>query len=240
MPTFRHGKSTVVFADEFDLSPYLSSVSDTNAVDTIETTTFGAAQRTYVVGHKDGSVSFEGMFDGTADAADEIFEAALSDTDGLAFTIGNEGFAVGRRARLLVAKETSYEVSSPLTDVVAISGEATADGGLDYGVILAAQTAATANFTGTSVDNTAGTTGGYVAHLHVTANTRNGSSTIKIQHSADNSTWADLVTFSSVSGTTVTSQRSVATGSVSRYLRATGTIGGSTGSITLSVALARR
>lgn len=239
MPTFRHGKNTVVLSDKYDLSPYLSSASDTNSVDTIETTTFGSSARSYVVGHKDGSVSFEGMFDGSADAVDEIFAAALSN-DGSPITIGSEGAILGRRARLLLAKETSYEVSSPLTDVVAVTAEATADGGLDYGHIINVQTAATTSFTGTSVDNAAASTNGCVAHLHVTANTRNGSSTIKVQHSVDNSTWVDLITFSSVATSTATAQRSTTTGTVQRYVRAIGTIGGSTGSITLTVALARR
>ena len=240
MPTFRHGKHTVVLSNEFDLSPYLSSASDSNSVDTIETTTFGAAQRTYVVGHKDGSVSFEGMWDGTPEAIDEIFTIALSDEDGAIITIGTEGSAVGRRARLLKAKQTSYEVSSPLTDVVAISGEATADEGLSYGSILAAISAGTASFTGAAVDNGASTPNGCVAHLHATANTRDGASTIKVQHSVDNSTWVDLITFSNVATSTATAQRSTTTGTVQRYVRAIGTIGGSTGSITLTVALARR
>lgn len=240
MPQFRHGKNTVVLSNEFDLSPYLSSATDSNSVDTIETTTFGAAQRTYVVGMKDGSVSFEGMWDGTTNAIDEIFSAALSSDTGSIITIGTEGSVAGRRARLLKAKQTSYEVSSPLSDVVAISGEATADEGLFYGTILAAVNAGSASFTGTAVDNGFLTVNGCVAHLHATANTRDGLSTIKVQHSVDNTTWVDLITFSDVAMSTATAQRSTTTGTVQRYVRAIGTIGGSTGSIHLTVALARR
>ena len=240
MPTFRHGKNTAVLSDQYDLSTYLSSVSDSNAVDAIETTTFGSSARSYVIGHKDGSVSFEGLFDGTVNAIDALFAAALGSASGSVLTIAGEGNVQGRRARLLQAKETSYEISSPLTDVVSISGEVTADGGLDYGVVLNAQSALAASFTGTSIDNAAASTNGCVAHLHVTANTRNGASTIKVQHSVDNTTWVDLITFSSVATSTATAQRSTTTGTVQRYVRAIGTIGGSTGSITLTVALARR
>lgn len=240
MPNFRHGKHTVVLSDQHDLSQYLSSISDSNGVDTVETTTFGAAQRTYVVGHKDGSISFDGMFDGSVDASDALFSAALGNDNGAVITIGNEGNVAGRRARLLKAKQSSYELSSPLTDVVSVSGEATADGGLDYGFILAAQAGATGDFTGTGIDNGAASTNGSVAHLHVTANSRNGVSTIKVQHSADNTTWVDLVTFSNVATSTATVERSITTGTVQRYVRAIGTIGGATGAITLSVALARR
>lgn len=240
MPTFRHGKNTVVLADQYDLSPYLNSLSATNEVDTLETTAFGAGARTYLTGHQNGTVSVEGMFDGTTDAVDEVFAAALTNDNGQKMTVGSEGTAVGSRAILLVAKETSYEVSSPLTEVVAVTGEVTADGGLAYGLLLTGRQSITGSLTGTSVDNTTATTNGFVAHLHVTANTRNGATTVKIQHSADNLTWVDLTTFTSVTASTVTSQRVTASGTVQRYLRAVATPGGTTGALTITVALARR
>lgn len=240
MPNFRHGKNTVVLSNHYDLSPYLSSATDSNSVDTIETTTFGAEQRTYVVGHKDGSVSFEGMWDGTANAIDQLLSEALGSDAGSILTVATEGAVAGRRARLLEAKETSYEVSSPLTDVVAISAEVTADGGLAYGYLLAALKNANASFISTGIDNGIPTQNGCVAHIHVPANTRDGVSTIKVQHSLDNTTWVDLITFSNVATSTATSQRSTTTGTVQRYVRAIGTIGGGAGTITLTVALARR
>jgi hypothetical protein len=79
-----------------------------------------------------------------------------------------------------------------------------------------------------------------VAHLHVTANTRDGTTVAKIQGSADNSTFADLVTFATISTSTVTSERTEVSGSVARYLRAVVTPAGSTGSLTVSIAFARR
>ena len=89
MPTFRHGKGTVVLADEFDVTTYLSSVSTSNSIEVPETTTFGSSDRSYITGHTDGSISFEGLFDGTADAVDEIFEAALG--DGPIMTVSGDG-----------------------------------------------------------------------------------------------------------------------------------------------------
>jgi hypothetical protein len=64
MPTFRHGKNTVVLADSTDLSTYLNSVTVSNEIEVPETTTFGSAARSFIVGHKDGTVSFEGLFEG--------------------------------------------------------------------------------------------------------------------------------------------------------------------------------
>lgn len=239
MPTFRHGKTITILGDAADLSAYFNSVSVGNEVETAETTTFNSSARSYVVGWKTGSISFEGLFDGSTDAVDEILTTALS-SDGISFTVATEGTTVGRRAIVLRSKQTKYDVTSPLGDVVSTSAEATSDGGLDYGVLLAGREALTGSFTGGAVDNSVSSTNGYAAHMHATANTRNGSTTVKVQHSADNSTWVDLITFTSVPTATTASQRVVGTGTVQRYLRAIATPGGSTGTITVTVALARR
>jgi hypothetical protein len=61
---------------------------------------------------------------------------------------------------------------------------------------------------------------------------------VKIQHSTDNVTFADLITFTQA--TDVTSQRISVTGTVNRYTRETRTIGGSsTPTFTYAVAFAR-
>lgn len=242
MPTFRHGKNTVLFADEFDLTTFLNSVSVSNTIETPETTTFGSSDRTFIVGHSDGSISFEGLFDGTADAVDSILASALGNTTNKIISTSSDSTSVGGRAVLVDSASTGYEISSPLTDVVAVSGEAVANNGLDYGVWLACKVAATSTSTGSSVDNAASSNTGAVAHLHVTANTRSATVVAKVQHSADNSTWADLVTFTTIGISTKTAQRSVvASGTtINRYVRALVTPGAGTGSITFSIAFSRR
>lgn len=238
MPTYRHGKGTVVIADEYDITTFLNSVSTANAIETPETTTFGSTDRSFIVGHTDGSISFEGLFDGTSDAVDSILNTALG--DGPIMTVSADGSGIGRRAVLLDSKSTAYEVSSPLTEVVSVSGGAVANGGLDYGIWLACQQSITTTLTGTENDNSAASSNGGVAHLHVTANTRDGTTVAKVQASADNSTWADLVTFATIATSTATSERVEVTGSVARYLRAVVTPAGSSGSLTVSIAFARR
>jgi hypothetical protein len=61
-----------------------------------------------------------------------------------------------------------------------------------------------------------------------------------VQHSSDNVTFADLVTFASVSSTTATAERIAVTGTVNRYLRASHAPGGSSGSVTYTMAFARK
>lgn len=246
MPTFRHGKNTVILFDAFDLSTYFNSVSTTAMAEAVETTTFGSANKTYAIGQKDGSVTFEGLFDGSTNAVDQVLATAVAATSKKIITVGSEGAGIGRRAKLLNTDETSYEISSAVADMVTISAEAQASGtvgGIDGGVLLAAQQAVTAPAQNTSVDNAASTPNGGVGHLHVTGNTRDGAATIKIQHSANNSTFADLVVFTNTTNSTTTSERiEVAAGTtINRYVRVNiSSLGGSSGSLTITVGFARR
>ena len=150
------------------------------------------------------------------------------------------GHSNGARAVLIESDTTSYEVSSPIADVVGASAEFQASDGVEHGVVLSSGSAVSATGNGTSVDNGVATTNGGVGFLSVPTNTRNGNITVKIQSSADNSTFADAITFTVVSSATATSQKVEVTGTVARYLRVSCTVAGSTGSATPTVAFARR
>lgn len=246
MPTFRHGKNTIVMFDKYDLSTYFNMATTSAMAEPVDTTTFGSANKTYAVGMKDATVAFEGLWDGLTDAVDEVLSAAVGSTTDKVITVGSEGAAIGRRAKLINSIESSYEIKSAVADMVTISAEVQASGtkgGLDGGVLLAAQQTVSSVTANTSVDNAASSANGGVAHLHVTSNSRNGAATIKVQHSANNSTWADLVVFTATTSSTTTSQRvEVAAGTtVNRYIRANvSAIAGSTGSVTITVGFARR
>lgn len=72
--------------------------------------------------------------------------------------------------------------------------------------------------TGLILDNAASSASGGRGNLHVTAIT--GSWTMKIQHSADAVSWADLITFTqATAGGGATSESTGATGTVNRYTR---------------------
>jgi hypothetical protein len=72
MPTFRHGKSAVFKVDNSggsltDISDTLNSVSFPRDIETLETTSFGSSDRSYIVGFKNATISVEGSFDATVD-----------------------------------------------------------------------------------------------------------------------------------------------------------------------------
>lgn len=239
MPTFRHGKNTAVLVNEFDFSEYFNEATASLSVETAETTTFGNAAKTYIVGQKDATASLSGLFEGSATGTDAAFATAIG-TNNTLVTIGVEDAIGARRAMVMKSINTSYEISSPVADVVSMSAELQAEeDAIDSGIFLVDLGAITTTTNGASRDNTTSTSNGLVAHLHVTANTHNASAVFKVQHSADNSTWADLITFTTVATTVETAQRSETTGTVNRYLRAQATLSG-TGSITYTIAAARR
>ena len=237
---FRHGKSTKVLFGKFNMSAFLNESSVSESVEVAESTTYGKSAKTYIVGLADATVSLSGMFDGDTNASDDVFDTALGDDLGRVITIAPEGLAVGRRVRICTAKSTSYESSSPVGDVVSVSCEVQSDGGVDAAISLIDLAAVSATANGTSQDGTASSTNGGSANLHVTENTRNGNTTIKVQHSADNSTWADLINFAVVGSATTTAERLVVTGTVNRYVRIQHTLAGSTGTITYQSSFARK
>jgi hypothetical protein len=243
MPTFRHGKNVNVFLDQYDFSTYFNDVTASTSVDTAETSAFGTSAKTYVVGHRDGTVSLSGMFESTESVGtDQYFATALGSATKIKLIVAPEGNSNGAGAIMLVADDTSYEVSSAIADIVQASAEFQSTDAVEHGKILSSGSTVSATGNGTGVDNGASTANGGAGFLSVPVNTRNGNITVKIQHSADNSTFADLVTFAVVSSTAKTSERvEVASGTtVNRYLRVNYTVAGSTGSATPVVAFTRR
>lgn len=241
MPTFRHGKNVKIFVDEFDFSAYFNDMSASSTVDTAETSAFGTDAKTYIPGHKDGTISLSGMFEGTASTGtDDYFNTVLGSATKQQVIVAPEGHGNGYRAIALQADNTSYEKSSPIGDVVQASVEFQSNEGVEHGKILSAGTSVNATGNATSVDDGAATTNGGVGFLSVPVNTRNGNIDVKIQQSADNSTFTDLVTFTTVGSTTATAERIEVTGTVQRYLRASYTVAGSSGAATPVVAFTRR
>lgn len=239
MPTFRHGKKTAVLLNGTDMSPFLNEATSTQEIETAETTTFGDQDKTYIVGLADGTISTSGLFDSSAGASDAVLSGLIATEDNT-FTVLPEGLTAGTRSILANGQMTSYEISSPVADVVSISAEVQADGGLYSGVALNGLAVVSASGVSASIDNGAATSNGVLANLHVTANDRDGAATIKVQDSADGSTWADLVTFTSVSASATVGESITSTGTVNRYLRAEHTLAGASGSVTFHVSVARR
>jgi hypothetical protein len=230
---FVHGKGAATLFGGTDLSAFLNNYDAAATSDTAEVTVFGNGSKAYIGGLKDATVSLSGFFDGSAGAVDEVLSAALANVRVL--TLGPAGFgAIGNRVQIGNVISTSYSINAPVADAVNISAEAQVTGGLLSGIVLADLVARTAAGQTTANDNAASTANGAVATLHLVAFTGTDI-TIKIEGSADNNTWADLITFAQL--TAEGAELKAATGTIPRYLRVDAA--GTFTTATFAVALAR-
>lgn len=260
MANFRAGKGQFVYLNNANLSQILKSVSITASVEAPDTTVLGNSDVTRIAGVRDGSVSYDGLFDGTAlstastastGALDDRFNAALAASTQPIVTVGLEGDTLGSRVRMFRQETMEYVAGSPANDVVKVTAAGSMSTRQDYGVVLhalAARTSTSSTLTGWDSGYDSGTTGGGVAHLHVTADSTLTSVVVKVQHSsaesASTASWADLITFSAFDESTsaLSAQRSTVSGTVKRRTRAiiSTFTGGTAKSATFAVSFARR
>lgn len=251
---FIHGKQTRVFLSEYEISSYFNQASMDAAVDTAETSVFNDDDKQYIPGMSGGTLSLSGFFEAetdinplaaTTETLDEVLEGMVSDgnTELVTYVIGTP--AAGSRARVMAGAITGYNIQSPVGGVTATTLNVQNNAVTPRSGFLLSNMASvtTTPALGTTVDSgiTVATTNGWVAALHVFGNTRNGTVIVKVQHSTNGSTWADLVTFSTVSSATLGYQvLQSSTDTVNRYLRQQVTLGGSTGGVNIAAVLCRR
>lgn len=196
----------------------------------------------YVMGH--GVVSFgpfEASFSNTAaatgptDPGSHIVIPALIGTESTIAT-----FAVGiREAPTIGAPAFSHrcvprDYTAPVANgAVRINADFSTASSTQssnakrWGQLLAVGTSVSSTTNNGSLDNGASSSSGGIAVLHLTQSAGamgSNSWVIKVQHSANDSTWADLVTFSAT-GAAVAAEwdDTSATSTVNRYLRAQAT-----------------
>lgn len=234
---FVHGKDSKVFLDNNDFGQYFNNVDITRTADVTETTAFGGTAKSFISGDKDGTISMTGMFDSTADAILQPFLGSSTNTD---ICIGADGITDGKSIFFGTGVVTNYGQSSPVGDVVGTSLDLQANAGLFNGLVLDNATI-TATGNSTATDNGAGTSngGGAIAIVTAVSGTSTPTATVKIQHSTNDSTYVDLVTFTNF--TAVGSQVSeVASGTtINRYLRVNYTITGTNPSFNVIVGFGR-
>lgn len=135
MPTFKHGKNAQFELEGTNLSNTLNEITMPREIETAETTTFGSTDKTYITGLADATVSLSGMFDATADSAISTIITNLKSGSiaSASFTYGPAGSAGGSPKFTGEALVTSYEIGSPVGDVVTYSLELQVTGGVTGG-----------------------------------------------------------------------------------------------------------
>lgn len=130
--SFVHGKSASFRLDNsagsiVDLSTFCDEVSFPRTIETGEITTFqaGGSAKSYLVGLTDSTISVSGKFHSTLDAhMAGVVSAQLAGTQATGtFEYGPAGSGTGAIRYTGECVVTSYEVTSPVGDVVTFSAE---------------------------------------------------------------------------------------------------------------------
>lgn len=244
---FGHGKDSRVLMNELHMSTQLNGWQASwknNLGDSTALSDSGFRGRP---GLNEGSLSFDGLFEDTATLilkpfVNEVWTQIGVD-NGLNATIWPMGSTIGQPAIFSPGDVSDFSIEAQVDDMVKVKAEITSDGGVDMGVVqhsISAGESASTNSTG--VDNAILSSNGGAAMLHVTAISGTTPSLIvKIQHSVDNVTYADLITFTTVTTTVGSEFKATAAGvTVNRWTRAASTIAGTSPNYTYGVSFARR
>jgi hypothetical protein len=240
---FKHGKSVKVFCDSYELSSYFNSATITQNGEPNETTTFTKDSKTFIKGLTSGSLSLEGLFEASTDidptattkTFDQFLNGLVAATNPSVITWVPYTMAAGSWVKGAYARLNSYDITSPVADVVSAStswdtGHAGASSTLVYASSWAAESLTTgsavtpasgATVDGTTVNSGASSANGYLAIWHIVANGSNATQEIKIQHSTNGSSWSDLATIeaSVAAGALTSGIAGAASGTVNQYLR---------------------
>lgn len=246
---FVHGKSGKVMLNDASVSGDIRQWSVAHKRGYADTTALQDSGVKSICGLFEGSMSLQGHFDSTlgrlVDTLTDAANAGADKVDGvdndLLITVLPEGDTIGLPALFAACDLEELEVESEVDDSVKVSVEGVADNMVDIGVSQKALAAETASTNSSSVDNLAATTNGGAAILHVT--TVSGTTptmTVDLQHSSDNSTFVDLITFTQATAKTYERKELAAGTTVNRYTRCQSTIAGTSPSFTYQMSFARR
>lgn len=236
---FRSAQSARILASAYSISAVAAKAQVDYKIDPLDVTVIGSSAKAFIAGRESSMLSINGYLDTDATALALNDQLTTWKANSKPVTWAPEGTTAGNVVELMNAIEVGYTTSAKDSGVVGFTLSGQTDGFSDFGIALTDLTAVTTNGSTTGIDNAAATSNGGVAHIHVTAFSGLTSDAIIIEHSTNNSTWATLVTFTTV--TALTSERIVVAAgtTVNRYLRVTDTVVGS-GSTTRQVSFARR
>lgn len=127
---FKSGKDSFFSVDGTDISSYVDSVSFSRDVNTLETTSFGSDQATYVVGIEGMSISGSGSWDATNDGT----MAGLFDGSTVAFDYRPDNTS-GQPKYTGNAFVTNYSIDSSATDKVSFSFSLIVSGSVTRGTV---------------------------------------------------------------------------------------------------------
>lgn len=241
---FSHGTKAKVWIDGFASTCSIKDFSIKGSIDTAEVTTLCKSAKNYIPGLEDETSSLSGFYDTnttTASLALTYFLSARNRTIVPVVYNPVDTSIVGDLSFMMYGEMTSHKIDTSVSDAATIECEFQSNIGWRSGVVLLADAARTTTSQSTAIDNAVSSANGASAILSVSAvSGTTPSAVVKVQHSVDNSTWVDLLTFTTMNTVKGDFQETSGTTTIQRYVRAQWTITGTTPSFTFNVSFHRR
>jgi hypothetical protein len=210
------GLGNQLYVAGYDLSGDISNFEISSPRNVVDVTSINKSANERLLTTADGAITFNTFFNDAA-LAEHVALKAVPSTDRV--TTFLMGSTANDPACGLVAKQLNYDMTR------------TADGGLNFSIdlqsqgypvewgtsLVAGKVTHSSATNVASLDQSSSSSDGSQAYLQAFS-ISSGDAVIKVQHSSDNSSWADLITFTTVSA--LTSERGTSTGTVNRYVRA--------------------
>lgn len=225
----------------YDLSGDIGALSKiSGSVALLDVTAINASAMQRIGGIRNAEISYSAFFNPTLGQEHTVLSALPTTDQQIMYC---RGTTLGNPSACMVGKQIGYNPTRAANGALTFAVDAQSNGnGLEWGRLLTAglrtDTAAT---NGTGIDGTAQTAFGAQAYLQVTAFTGTDV-TVKIQDSADNTTFADVSGFAFAATTAAHTTQRIATSNtatIRRYLRAVTTTSGGFTSVTFSVMVCR-
>lgn len=211
------------YIDGHDLSGDVTSVDTVSGSKaTLDTPVIESAGMVRLAGHGSGEIAFTTWFDDGTNLEHTAL-AGMPTTD--VVVLYTRGIAIDSPVAGLVAKQINYDGSKGSDKALTLSVQCLSQGvPLEWGVLLSGgQITQASAGSESSKDDSASSSNGIAAYLQM-VDINSGAPTITIEHSANNSSWSTLLSFTAISdGAEPSAERKTASGTVNRYLRITST-----------------
>lgn len=232
------GRDATIFVDAIDASEFLSEYEFESERDDIDVTPLGADDKLFLSGSAENTVTLTGYWNGDEDSLDALLDETFGTETENVITICPGGVTSGKACYLATATQVSYDTSAEADDVT--EGEAEFRSARIRGKVLQQPVPVTATGTmGTPDVVAAATNRGATANLHVLDLGATTTGTIDLEHSADGTTWAPLISFDlTAKGGQMKKTSKITT--VNEQLRWNATLTGTTPSVTFVLAVGRR
>lgn len=212
-----HGKNTDAYVNGYVLSTYFKSMNFSATKELADVTTFKKNSKVYVPGLQDATLSMDGIYDGVADAVDQVLKAAIDSDLGSIVSYMPEGDLFGKKSFSINSHQSGYEVNSDIGDVSQVTAEFQGNDTYVQGLIHHIMSAEGVAGNGTGIDGVSvSTPNGGMLYVHMTTGT---TLVVILQDSADGAVWADVAGGSLTVGSARTAVSLAISGTIRRHTR---------------------